>query len=35
MGWRLSNVQLKKGNVMAPRGGVVRPFLAVSDEMTP
>ena len=34
MGWRLSNVQLKKGNVMAPRG-VVRPFLAVRDEMTP
>lgn len=34
MGWRLSNVQLKKGNVMAPMG-VVRPFLAVSGKMTP
>ena len=33
MGWRLTNVQLNKGNVMAPRV-VVRPFLDVSDEIT-
>lgn len=30
MGWTINNCQLKKGNVLAPRG-VVCSFLAVRD----
>ncbi len=30
MGWTINNCQLKKGNVLAPKG-VVHSFLAVGD----